>query len=687
MKVPLSWLKEFVEISEPLTELLRILEKAGLTVESLEERDGDWIFDLEITPNRPDWLSVYGIAREIAAFLDRPLRPINFSVTEEGGDAREIIAIRVDEPELCPRYSARVVDCVTVAESPEWLKKRLEACGLRPICNIVDITNYVLLEMGHPLHAFDAASLKGGQIIVRRARAGERLWTLDEQERILDTDTLVIADAERPVAIAGVMGGLETGITPFTQRVIIESAHFNPISIRMTARRLGMVTESSYRFERWVDPSGTVRAADRAAALMASLAGGRILSPVLDFYPNPIPPQQVHLRPERVQRLLGVAVGGDECAHFLQRLGLTVQSDGQVLQVFVPTFRKDITREADLIEEVARLYGYDRIPSHLPEGSVSGAGDSVRRNQENAVKQFLCRLGLREVVTYSLTHPSVEFGWGVNRSDSSLSLVNPLTQDYTVLRISLLPSLLEVLSHNIRMGVRDIWIFEIGRKYQKGTVGKMEETEPRLLAIALTGSSQPHGWNLPPAMGVADFYTLKGIVEKLFGWLSVGEIAFVPGGPGIFHPYRCATIVCSGESLGAIGQLHPAVAERKEVPSDIFLAEIDFERLVALAHWQRIYRTLPLTPSIRRDIAVIVPDEVPSATVEQVITQEAGPLLEESWVFDEYRGTAVPSGHRSIAYALVLRAADRTLTQSEADEIVQRVKDRLKADLGLQTRG
>ncbi len=664
---------------------------AGLGVEGMEGFGDDVVFDLEVTPNRGDWLSVYGIARELAAMLNAPLKPLDIALTETGEDITQHASVKIEAPDLCPRYSARLVLDLTVGESPDWLQRRLEACGVRPINNIVDITNYILLELGQPLHAFDFDTLKGRQIIVRRAQRGEFLWTLDEIRRELDSEMLVIADAERPVALAGVMGGMETAISPFTKKVLIESAHFIPYGIRKTAKRLGVRTESSYRFERWVDPSGTVRAADRAAQMMAELAGGKICKGVIDIYPLPFAPSQVSVRTQRVCRLLGIDITTDEVTQLLRRLQFEVQVDGEKVHCIIPTFRNDIKREADLIEEVARLYGYDRIPMTLPKGVSPRSGESERRNFENGVKSFLTRMGLQEVVTMSLTNPEVEAAWGIKdvgaHGYAPLKLRNPLTQDHTVVRTALLPSLLEVVARNFRNGVRDVWVFELGRIYRQGKVGDMTSTEPRRLGIVITGNAYPVRWNLPKETGQADFFALKGIVERLLNWLGVSDVIFERGEHPTLHPHRTTVVKLGDEAMGFLGEIHPRLAQAHDLPQPVYAAELDFEALAKHARRQRAYQPLPQFPATQRDIAVVMPEGFEVAKVMALMQRVGGELVERVTVSDEYRGEQVPKGYRSVAFTLTLRASDRTLSGEEANAIVQHIKKALRDEWGLTTRG
>ncbi len=687
MRLPMSWLREFVPVESDIDKIAHTLEMAGLGVEGIEEFNGDVVFDLEITPNRGDWLSVYGVARELAAMLNLPLKPFEVSVFETERDISEFAKVQIDAPDLCPRYSARLVWGVTVDESPDWLKGRLEACGVRPINNIVDITNYVLFELGQPLHAFDFDTLHGRQIIVRRAKDGEFIYTLDEIRRELESSMLVIADADRPVALAGVMGGLETAITPFTKNVLIESAHFTPSGIRKTARKLGMKTESSYRFERWVDPSGTVRAADRAAQLMAEIAGGKICKGVIDVYPLKIAPAQVSVLTKRVRSLLGIEISTEEIAALLRRLQFEVTIDGDTVHCLVPTFRNDIKREADLIEEVARLYGYDKIPMTLPKGIAPRAGESQRRKFENSIRQFLTRLGLQEIVTLSLTNPEEEKFWGLEAKDGILQLRNPLTQDHTATRTSLLPSVLSVVAHNLRNGVKDAWVFELGKAYRQGKVGDMASTEPRRLCVAITGNCYPTSWNLPKESGQSDFFALKGILENLLNWLGIDEVSFERGQHPSLHPYRTAVVRVGDKVIGVIGEMHPKWLQLHDLAQPIFVAELDFELLSELAKLERRHKPLPQFPSIQRDIAVVMPEDFDADRVIDLIERVGGKLVEWVTVFDEYRGAPIPEGYRSVGFTIVLRAEDRTLSSDEADQIVQQIKIALQFELGLMTRG
>jgi len=450
---------------------------------------------------------------------------------------------------------------------------------------------------------------------------------------------------------------------------------------------LGMRTESSYRFERWVDPSGTVRAADRAAQLMAEIAGGKVCKGVIDVYPDPIEPAQVSVRTERVRKLLGIDISTEEVAAMLRRLQLEVKVNGEVVHCLVPTFRNDIKREADLIEEIARLYGYDQIPMTLPKGIAPRAGESPRRKLENEIRQFLTRLGLQEIVTLSLTTPEAERMWGADTSEGILELRNPLTQDHTIVRTSLLPSVLSVVSHNFRNGVRNVWVFEMGKVYRHGKVGEMASTEPRRLCIAITGNCYPVRWNLPEEIGQADFFALKGIVERLLEWLGIEGVSFERGEHPTLHPYRTAVVKVKGETVGVLGEVHPKWRQQNDLPQPVFVAELDLEFLAAQAKLERKYQPLPTFPSTQRDIAVVMPEDFDAAKVLELIKRVGGELVEEASVFDEYRGAPVPEGHRSVGFTITLRAKDRTLSSDEADEVVQQIKAAIQTELGLTIRG
>ncbi|HID06533.1 MAG TPA: phenylalanine--tRNA ligase subunit beta [Armatimonadetes bacterium] len=686
MRIPLSWLREFVAVDMDVNELAHKLEMAGLGVEAIDEFGGDVVFDLEITPNRGDCLSVLGVAREVTAITGERLRMPQLRVNEEADDIANHAKVIIEDEELCPRYSARLITGIRVGESPQWLQQRLEACGQSPINNIVDVTNYVMFEFGQPLHAFDFHTLREGTIIVRRAKPTEQIVTLDEELRALTDDMLVIADAHRPVAIAGVMGGLETEVTSSTTTVLLESAHFLNKSIRRTAKQLNMRTEASYRFERWVDPNGTVRALDRAAQLIIEIAGGQVHRGVIDVYPKPIEPKRVTVRASRARRLLGIDIALDEVRELLMRLGFNItQLDDDTLQVVVPTWRNDIEREADLIEEVARLYGYERIPMTLPRGIAPQAGESASRRTERWCKDILTRLGLNEVVTFSLTHQSAQDAWRADEAGAPLTVRNPLVQDYSMLRTSMLPSLLSVVERNMRRGELDVWIFELGKVYKSKGMGQLPD-EHRRLCIAIAGQCYTSHWNLPPQLTSADFFALKGIIEQLLAGMGVEGVKFKRTTHSALHPYQSAEVCIGDESIGIIGRVHPELERERELRGAVYVAELNFDAIASRARRIRTFQPLPAFPATLRDIAIIVPEDAEAMAVENIIREVGGELIEAVMAFDEYRSEQIGVGRKSIAFSITFRAPDRTLSGEEVDALMEQIRNALRERMNAQIR-
>jgi len=716
MLIPYNWLKQYVDFRLSPEELAERLTNLGLEVEEITEVDvdghGETVLKAEITPNRGDCLSLVGVARETAAALGREVKYPPLEVVEGGGEITPEVSVTIEVPHLCPRYSARLIRGVTIGESPAWLKERLRCSGAvepgRPINNVVDITNYVMQELGQPLHAFDFDTLRGRRILVRTARPGEFILPLEGELRWLSPSHLVIADAEVPIAIAGVMGGEETAVHPGTTNVLLESAHFNPASVRYTARELGLNTEASYRFSRYVDPSGTVAALDRAAQLIVELAGGEVVPGVVDVYPRPIRPRVIRLRPQRCNEFLGLTLSVEEIAALLRRLSLTVTLEGEVLVVTVPTFRGDLSREADLIEEVARLYGYNNIPATLPSGASAVGGLSEEQKFERRVRDLLLACGLNEVVTFSLTNPkSLARAGELWAEDEPIAMKNALSEEYSVLRPVLLPSILEVVAHNWARRETNVQIFELGRVYRdlqremtnedaveasRLIRGRTASTLPlpvreqRTLAGALVGTHWSSAWNLDGGALRADFYRVKGILECLLQELGIGEYTIEATQHPAFHPGRCARLVVAGEECGVFGEIRAEVAAAYEVKERIYAFEVNLEPLLARTGLKRHYQPIPRYPAATRDLAVVVANEVPAAQIEAIIRRESGALLERAEVFDVYTGPPVPSGHRSVAYALTFRSPERTLTDEEVEALMQRIIAALAEELDARLR-
>ncbi len=688
MRVPWSWLRELVRTQDPLDPEVwaERFPMLGLGVEGLERVDDDWVFDLETTTNRPDWLGMVGIAREVAAATGGELVIPPTEVEEEDPPASALASVTFAAPNLCYRYIGRVIVDVHVGPSPAWMARRLEQCGIRSINNVVDITNYVMLEFGQPLHAFDYDTLAGGRIVVRTARAGERLVTLDGVERVLPEGALVIADAQRPVALGGIMGGAETEIRPTTRRVLLESAWFNPVAVRRTARAVGLRTEGSTRHERGGDPERVRLAAARAAELMRRYCGGRVLRGELDVYPQPEGPRVVTLRYDRLHRVVGVSIPREEAEGILRRLGFGVEAREDQAVVRVPPHRRDVEREEDLIEEVARLWGYDRIPETLPRGEM-GVGqlpEELARQRE--VRETLLRSGLTEVFTLSLFHPR-ELDRIRIPPDHPLrqapKLLNPLTEEHTHLRTTLIPSLLEVLRTNRARGNRDVHIFEIGRVYFQ-TEGGWEER--KAVGIARMGRVVLGRWNLPEEVVETTFYHLKGDLETLFEALHIPEWRLTPEVAPWLHPYRSSSVWLGGQRIGWIGEVHPQVAEAYDLRERAYVAELELAPLLRHAQPPE-FRPLPRYPAVDRDLAVVVREEVTAGELREAIAREAGLLLEACEPFDVYQGPQVPPGHKSVAFSLRFRAPDRTLEAREVDAILERIRESLGRHFGARIRG
>ncbi|HUV03604.1 MAG TPA: phenylalanine--tRNA ligase subunit beta [Armatimonadota bacterium] len=671
MLVPVEWLREYVSFDLAPEALADRLTMAGLEVEEIIDVGGQKAFSTYVTPNRPDLLSIVGVAREVSALLAVPLKPPKPDVPEGDVEASALVRIDIESPQNCPRYSGRVLRDVKVAESPGWMQERLIAGGLRPINNIVDATNYVLLELGQPMHAFDYDLVADHHIIVRQAMPGEKIVTIDSEERELNPDVLVIADAGRAVAVAGVMGGLDTEVSVRTRNVLLESAHFNRLSIRHTARSLQMSTEASYRFERGVDPALTTYALDRVAELIAATGGATIARGIVDAYPVKIEPITVAIRPERASIVLGVEVGAGEVEDYLTRLGMKVERDGS-LAVTVPTFRPDIQREDDLIEEVGRLYGYDRIPAKLPGGETMQGRDSAEGRFAGRVSEILISAGLQEVVTGSMSPPM--------EGELQVAIRNPLSDDLSRLRKYLALDLLSVISYNSSRGIRDIGVFEIGRVFEPQDDDRML-VEKLSIAAAVTGSMWGRTWNVDRACLDADFFLCKGVVENLLDRLGMREVLFRPIETALFHPTKAAAIEAGGVQLGRMGEISAELARQYDIPERTCAFEIDLYQLMDRSGGAAAYVPLSRYPAVTRDLAVVVTDDVPYCRVEEVLAKGAGELLESLALFDLYKGPPLVPGQKSLAFTIVFRSHERTLCDDEIDDRLNEIRGLLTAEL------
>ncbi len=698
MLVPYEWLKEYVPSVPAPAELAEALTMTGTKVEAVTGQGEAAVFDLEITHNRPDALSVFGIAREAAAALDVPLRHPDLSLVEEGVAADEMTAVDIADPGLCRRYIARVVTDVKVGHSPGWMQARLVASGIRPIDNIVDVTNYVMLEIGQPLHAFDLDLLAGHRIVVRRARPGECLTTIDGEARRLDPDTLVIADARRPVAIAGVMGGLETEVSEGTVAVLLESATFDAVSVWRTSRSLRMRTEASARFSRGLWPESARIGIDRAAALIAQLGAGKVARGRVDVYPIEDCPVGLVLRPGRVNRLLGTDMEPDEMKAILMRLGFVIDAErGGSYVVLVPDHRKDVTREEDLVEEIARIHGYDRIPQTLPKGEPPEARVAPARRLALHAGEVLRACGLTEVETLTFTNQAACEEMRVPPEDDverlAVKIANPISTEHTMMRTTLLVSLLDVLKRNAARRVDDVAIYEIGKVYlarepsgaaRAGAADELLPREETRIGLAIAGRLAEPTWQSKP--GDAGFFDLKGIVELLLEALGVAEVEFAPFDHASLHPRRAAKVMVKGTCIGFLGELHPGIREAAGLRKCAYLGEIDLCGILAARQTRAQVVALAKYPAVTRDIAIVVGPGVSGAAIRGVMRDTGAGLVEDARLFDVYQGPQVPAGHRSLAFSITYRAPDRTLTDEDVERIHSAISTALSERLGATVR-
>jgi phenylalanyl-tRNA synthetase beta chain len=658
----------------------------------------DTFLEVNVTPNRPDALSHFGIAREVAAALGKKVKSPAPKLVEMGGPAHEAAKVRIEAPELCARYAARVVEGVKIGPSPAWLARRLEGCGIRSISNVVDATNFVLLELGHPLHAFDLDKVAGGEIVVRTARPGEKLATLDGKERALEPDDLLIADRDRGSAIAGVMGGATSEISAGTTRVLIESAWFQPSAIRRTSRRQGLKSEASYRFERGADPGMVIPALDRCAALIAELAGGTIRRGVVDAHPRPHKPNEVRLRWSRAGELLGLDVPKEDAARILGGLGFEAKAiDGEGAKFVVPSWRVDVSIEEDLVEEIVRTKGYDAIPETLPSNAVETPVEPADAAVLARARAALEAGGFSEAVNFSFVAEKdlTPFGYEVFAGDGSraipaIRLQNPISAELAVMRTSLVPSLLRNAANDRRQRVEDVRAYEIARTYAPRAVTAALDapaTEALQIGGVLVGRRHSAGW---AASGdPVDFHDAKAAVTAVFEALGIAGVRWSPGVDTWLHPRASAKVEVgegdASEVLGVVGELHPRVAAAFELPRGVFAFELYVDGLARHARLVPRYAPIPRLPALLRDLAVVVAEEVQAEAVLAAVREE--PLVEDAALFDVYRGAPIPAGRKNLALAIRYRASDRTLTDPDADAAHARIVQRLTERLGAELRG
>ena len=627
----------------------------------------DSIVEFEITPNRPDCLSVIGLAREASATFKRPLKLHEPEPHGCGGSIAEIVDIDIEDGDLCPRYTARMVKNVKIAPSPRWMRERLRNSGVRPINNIVDITNYVMLEYGQPMHAFDFSCVEGGHIIVRTAHEGETIQTLDGNERKLTPSMLCICDEHKPVCVAGVMGGANSEIVGDTAMVLFESANFNGVSVRRTASALGMRTDASSRYEKGLDMMNTIKAVERACELVELLGCGEVVDGVMDVVAKEKAPTCIKLEPEKINALLGTELSEDLMREILVSLGFILNGD----DIYVPSWRGDVEHYSDIAEEVARFYGYNKIPCTLMRGETTRGGFSEQQRFDRAIGGAVRALGYDEIITYSFISPTYYDKIRMPKDSplrKSMKILNPLGEDTSIMRTTILPSMLEIIARNFSYRNKSARLYELGKIYLPREDGLADE--PKYLSLGAYGDG-------------VDFFSFKGSVETLLRELRITNVKFEACTDNAsYHPGRCACVYAGETLLGVFGQIHPLVAANYGVDSEIYTAELSFEAMYEMRGGIPVYQPLPKFPAVTRDIAVVCDEAVTIGALEESIRRGAKGLLKEVSLFDIYRGPGVADGKKSVAFNLVLRADDRSLTGDEADEDVQSILAALSADHG-----
>lgn len=693
MKLTFNWLNEFVDLSQPPGQIAEALTMAGLEVESLEpltsgsEAERDWVMEIAVTPNRGDCLGILGVAREIAALTGGRLKLPASSPHSNEPEAEKRVAVRIDNPQLCPRYSARLIHNARVAPSPDWIRRRLEACGIRSINNVVDVTNYVMLETGQPLHAFDFDRLGTKTIVVRQAKEIGNFVTLDGIERKLAPDDLLICAGDTAVALAGIMGGKDSEVAVETGSILLESAHFDPLAVRRTSKRLGLHSEASHRFERGVDPEGTLYALARATLLLSEVADGRPEKGVIDCYAQRREPRPILVRDQRVEGLLGVKLKSEGVERILQSLGVKVQGRSENGVEFVPpSYRFDLCREADLIEELARIHGYSRIPSTMPLVRPQGGRLDLLLRRERRARFFLVGEGLTEMINPPFTSEQMNRRFYGLRENGGcpVSILNPLVQDSAEMRLSLIPGLLENLRTNLAQKTKGFFGFELGKVFHLDSKGAPGE---RLhMAGLLSGERERRGLRTKESQ--VTFFDAKGLVEGLLETLALDQSAEWTGCGVVpfLHPGKAASLRLGTSNMGYLGELHPDISDEVSLPL-CQLFELDFEGLLQYPPRQLRACSLPRFPSVERDLAVVVDEAQPAERIIKWIKDLDHSLIEKVEVFDEYHGSSISEGKKSLAYRISYRAEDRTLTDAEVNSLHQDLIVQIGERFGAQLRG
>ena len=719
-----NWLQSFFKekLQEP-KELAELLTMHSFEVEEVEKEKNDWLLDIDVLPNRgPDCFSHLGVAREISAILNLKLEAKDYNIKEEKHKAKDFVTLSVKNSKDCLRYTARVIVDVKVAPSPKWIRDRLKLLGLKPINNIVDMANYAMLETGQPLHAFDFRHLEEGRNVVRGSSEGEEFISLDEKTRVLSADTLMICDGVKPVAVAGIMGGLNSEVVDDTETVLLESAYFDPSTIRRSSKRFGMGTDAAFRFERGVDPEGVIRALNRAAQLIAELSDGSICKNLIDQYPKKIKTaKDIPLRIHRVNEILGTEIDAEETKNILESLEMKVKKSSQPslpkssrlslpksarlsssksarlsssksgegdYAVTPPSFRVDISREIDLLAEISRLYGYDNLPISLPPVSSGSEVKDRKKTLIDNIRVILNGYGYSEVINYSFTTPEsaniLRFK-GDDKSRRFVGIKNPLVEDMSVMRTGLVYGLLDTMKKNMNAGNFDLKIFETGKIFIGKEKGELPVEEERIGAL-LTGSRYDDLWHFKELL--SDFYDLKGCVENLFDALGIHDIQFKSDVDLAFlHPGRSCRILAGKKDAGFLGEIHPKVLEKMDITPRAVVFELDLHVLLDMFSEKMSYREVPRVPSVSRDVAFVIDKMMESKEILMLALKKGEELLENIEIFDVYYGTGVPEGKKSLAVRFTYRSSDRTLTDKEVSEVHERVIKKIIDSTGAKIRG
>lgn len=684
MGVSINWLRDYVSFDWTPAEVAHRLTMAGIAIEGVETDSGDSILELDLTPNRGDCLGMINLAREVAALAGTDVKIPEINLAENNEAISQYIKVAIDAPDLCPRYTARLVKNVTIKPSPDWLQTRLLSAGIRPINNIVDITNFVMLECNQPLHAFDYDLLSEAKtILVLRAHQGEKITTLDGVERELDSEMLLITDNGHPVALAGIMGGQNTEISEATVNVLLESACFYNVGIRKSSRQLALRSDSSIRFEKGTDINGVIYAVNRAAALIQDLGGGEVVAGICDCYPHPTPLPVVRLRPERVNYLLETSLTTDQIKGYISQLKFIWQEVDGNLIVTIPSYRPDIELEVDLIEEVARLHGYDNIPATLPGGKTIQGGLTPYQEFRDSIRHLMSNR-FYEIINYSFISPRY-FDMLMLPAESKLRQVvrvaNPLSEEQSVMRTLLLPGMLETVSRNLARKNNSLAFFELGAVFYPRTEGlPLEELK---LGAIVAGKTETNWLKQETEL---DFYYLKGVIENFLNKLGIYATTWVEAQEPAYHPGRSALLMSGERILGVMGELHPLVRKNFDIKPRACAFELDVKTLFELSQPRVMLEQIPRYPAIERDLALVMDEQLPAVQALDIIREAGGDLLKNTVVFDIYSGAQVPSGYKSMAFKMTFQSREKTLTETEVNSLMEEIRDSLSRQIGAKMR-